>query len=144
MTGGQNNSSSPQYECDNSVILNYPANSGAYYRFNGAVENKREAYTAGFLFGGRNFRFYLGAGYGKRSLHWGIDIHKNSTNEYVQNSSAMNINNSVNGVEGEAGVFLKFSAINILGGASIIYSTTENRSFIDAHAGIGITLGKKK
>lgn len=128
----------PQYNTDGATVFDYPSNN-TYYRLSGKDENKRTSYTLGVLFGFRHARMYVGAGYGKLEQLHEVNIYQRNSNVFLEKTWAKDINVSVSGPEGEAGLFFKFGGFNIMGGASIIYSPSEKRKYVDAHAGIGFS-----
>lgn len=120
----------PTYTCDNNQLLNF---SGGY-QFNGKAYSQRASYTTGFVAKiTKNIKFYFGGGYGQRQLIWGVDTY------YSSNQLAKNIQESIKGPEGEAGIMLKFGGFNIMGGINAIYSSETKRYFIDTDLGIGFS-----
>lgn len=131
------------YETSNSQIVNFPSNSNSYYNFNGLVESKRESFSIGFMIGPRNLKWYVGGGYGKRELLWGVDLYQYNPSGFLSKQWAKNRDQSIAGVEGETGVFVNLWKFNIMAGSSIIYSPSTKQTYIDAHIGLGITFSKK-
>lgn len=120
--------SNPIYTCDDYQLLNF---SGAY-QFNGKSYTQRASYTTGLVAKiSKNIKFYFGGGYGQRQLIWGVDTYSGS------DQLAKNIQQSINGPEGETGLMLKFGGFNIMGGINAIYSSETKKSFIDFDFGVG-------
>ena len=118
--------------------------------FNGNVAEERYGATIGGLYGPKNFRLFIGVGWGKRELKWGV-------NEYQTNSQtgqlivvsnkkwASNSDRYYEGTEIELGFILRLWVFNIQAGISNIMpptKSTESTSpkswkYFDTHAGIG-------
>lgn len=121
------------YERSGGNLINY--SKPGYYKYNGQASSKRTGYTAGGFVGGKVLSFYAGAGYGTRDLLWGIGEFSYQNNVQNETSWVRNANSSFMGAEVEAGLLIRASFINIMGGISTI-----KFNYIDAHAGIGINI----
>lgn len=121
------------YERSGVDLINY--SKPGYYKYNGQASSKRAGYTAGGFVGGKVLSFYAGAGYGTRDLLWGIGEFSYQNNVQNATSWVRNTTTSYSGTEAEAGVLIRASFINIMGGVSTI-----NFNYIDAHAGIGFNI----
>ncbi len=120
---------------------NNPVN---FTRFSGTVVEDRFAVTAGLIMGRKNFFYYGGLGFGQRNVYWGFDEFALNNGVKVNNEPqyAKNTDLSVSGFELEAGLLIRVSFLNIMGGVSGVYSAKEgetNKKHIDAHLGIGIS-----
>lgn len=121
------------YERNGGNLINY--SKPGYYKYNGKASSKRTGYTAGGFVGGKVLSFYAGAGYGTRDLLWGIGEFSYQNNVQNETSWVRNSNSSYMGAEVEAGLLIRASFINIMGGISTI-----KFNYIDAHAGIGFNI----
>lgn len=121
------------YERNGGNLINY--SKPGYYKYNGQASSKRAGYTAGGFFGGKVLSFYAGVGYGTRDLLWGIGEFSYQNNTQNATSWVRNATSSYKGAEAEAGLLIRASFINIMGGISTIQF-----NYIDAHAGIGINI----
>lgn len=133
----------PNYDYNDVAILNYPTNN-TYYSANGNSIAKRTSYTLGFMAGLKHARIYLGAGYGKREMFHEFDIYDKNTNRLIHKVWTKNIAQSISGIEGESGLFIKLGGFNLMGGANMIYSPSDKRKYTDWHAGIGFSIKGKK
>ena len=125
---------------DQSRVTNYPRSSGTYYIVNGNAAQSRVSATTGFLLGTPFIRFYLGGGYGKADILWGLDIHNYSGSNKEREVWAMNTDQSATGAEVEGGVFIKLGVINIMGGASMIQDSKIAKPSREFQLGIGYTI----
>lgn len=121
------------YERTGGNLINY--SKPGYYKYNGQANSKRAGYTAGGFVGGKVLSFYAGAGYGTRDLLWGIGEFSYQDNFQNTTSWVRNITSSYSGAEAEAGILIRASFINIMGGISTI-----KFNYIDAHVGIGFNI----
>ncbi len=128
-----------KFETTNTSILPTNTTSGNNYVYNGRVNNRRTSYTAGFMFGIQGLRIYMGAGYGQLNASWGVDVLQSGSGLLLAEEWAKNVDQSVTGVEGEAGILLKWGIFNIRGGWNIIYDPFNNKQFIDGQVGVGLS-----
>lgn len=122
--------------------------------FNGNVIEERYGATFGVLVGTDHVKLFLGGGWGKRELKWGLDEYQynqiSGDITKVQNAKwASNTDRNYEGVELETGLIFNFSIFNIQVGASNIStaspssttSTNQQASrefkYFDTHIGIG-------
>lgn len=120
----------PQYECNNQGLINY----NGTYNFNSKVYARRFSYTLGYVANLSNqFNFYFGAGYGVRTLVWGVDLYTPVAKfkQFATNKEA-----SIQGIEGEAGLMLRMGPLNLMGGVNMI--SASGKRFIDCDLGIGV------
>lgn len=132
------------YECDNLAITNYNATASKFTKFNGLRNEDRFALSAGMIMGRQHFFYYGGLGYGQRKISWGFDEFSQSTGLKVNTTPvyAKNTQLSAVGLEIEAGLLLRLSFLNIIGGISgILDAQTQNLNvkYIDMHLGIGLS-----
>lgn len=125
---------------DQSRVTNYPRTSGTYYIVNGNTAQSRISATTGFLLGTPVIRFYLGGGFGKADILWGLDIHNYSGNNKEREVWAMNADQSATGPELEGGVFIRLGVINIMGGVSMIKDSKIAKPYREFQFGIGFTI----
>lgn len=128
-----------KFESTNTTILPTNTTAGNNYIFNGRVFNRRTSYTAGFMFGVQGLRIYMGAGYGQLNAIWGVDVLQSGSGILLAEEWAKNVDQSITGVEGEAGILLKWGVFNIRGGWNIIYNPSNNKQFIDGQFGVGLS-----
>ena len=129
---------------DGVISSNNSQSSNSTPTFNGNVAEERYGATLGLLFGPKNLRFFLGYGWGKRELKWGIsEFQYNSYSSQITtistNKWASNTDRYYEGSEIEGGFILKLSIFNIQGGISTITPTLSSKGFkyFDTHFGIG-------
>lgn len=125
---------------DQSRVINYPRTSGTYYIVSGNSALSRISATTGFLLGTPVVRFYLGGGFGKADILWGLDIHNYSDNNKEREVWAMNADQSATGPELEGGVFIRLGVINIMGGASMIKDSKIAKPYREFQFGIGFII----
>ena len=119
-------------------ITNYPSNSGSFYAYNGEVSMERMSATGGFFIGGKIFRLYLGGGYGKLNLSWGVNQYDINSKALIGKKWANVITQSYAGFEAEAGMFIKLlSHINLIVGANSIQGSSGQTPYNEMHFGIG-------
>lgn len=123
-------STDAQFKTNNTSLTAYDV--PGYYSYNGNTVSERTAYTAGLFFGNNIVSGYIGGGYGKRKLLWGINQYQYDSIIPLSASYAENINNSFKGAEIEAGIILRYGFINIMGGVSSIQF-----KYTDFNAGVG-------
>jgi hypothetical protein len=121
-------------------VENYPTSSGTYYIVNGGQALLRASLTAGVLFGSRNFRGYIGAGYGQSDIVWGVDIESYSTSQKTNQIWAINSDQSAKGLELETGLFIKIGSFNFMSGVSLIQSPNLKKPFMELNFGIGFSI----
>ncbi len=126
------------YLSDNIKILNYkPRNSGYTYLFNGSIVAERESYCIGYISRIFNIKLFVGGGYGKYNLFWGIDEYYSNTIDPINVFEwAKNLNSSYSGFEIETGLMVNINKINIMTGFNSILSS-KRVPFIDFSLGIG-------
>lgn len=93
--------------------------------YNGQMVSKRTGYTGGVYLGGQNLALYLGGGYGERDLLYGTGAFGAP---WVKITGS-----SFTGAEAEAGLLIKASIFNIMGGASSI-----KFKYTDYYLGFGL------
>jgi hypothetical protein len=125
---------------DQSRVTNYPRTSGTYYIVNGNATISRISATTGFLIGTPVIRFYLGGGFGKADILWGLDIHNYSGGSKEREVWAINSDQSTAGPEVESGVFIKIGSVNIMGGASMIKGSKIAKPYGEFQLGIGFNI----
>lgn len=130
---------SPPYLHDENQLINYPSNTGTYYKFNGYYHSKLSAYTAGIMAGRSWAKIYLGAGYGRYQSLWGVDVYEYSSNELLKETWSESINNSFSGPCLESGVFIKMSWVNVSFGLTAIHSFDKSKQFITGQLGVGLS-----
>ncbi|MEJ0101762.1 MAG: hypothetical protein WDO19_03985 [Bacteroidota bacterium] len=133
-----------RYISNDTAIFNFPAGSSSFYEFGNLTKNRRTSYTLGAMMGTTGFRFYLGAGYGKKEYLQQLNIFERNLGQFRETVWAKNKIESIEGIEGEAGLFIKIGGFSLMGGVSVIYSTTDKKYYTDAHAGIGFCFGRRK
>jgi Ig-like domain CHU_C associated len=133
---------SAAYNCDNTSLLDNPG--ATMLKFNGLSIDNRLSGTFGLIesliVGSKNLFYYIGAGYGKRNLYWGVDEFNTPGTTKTGTAWAKNITRSTEGLELEGGVLLRLAFINIIGGGSIIYKL-ENEKISIGHSDFHISIG---
>jgi hypothetical protein len=122
------------------LTINEAIPSGSSYQFTGSDYYSRTSITGGFLFGGGNFRLYLGGGVGTYQDVKEFNIIDASTNiiqstEYARAANALN-----SGIEAEGGIFLRIGSLTFMGGASSLFIKNQTTPFIDYHLSVGLKL----
>lgn len=120
------------FEAYNDQISNYDV--PGYYNYNASIISKRSAATGGIYLGGKHLAIYLGGGYGRRDLLYGINQYQYNRMQIVDSYVRMN-EASYQGYEVEGGLILKAGPINLIGGVSSI-----EFKYIDCSVGIGFNL----
>lgn len=120
------------------TIPSFPIQTSTYYEFNGQRATIRSGYTGGFMIGGRVLRIYLGGGIGEASSLWGVDIKNYSNSSTNTTTWGAVLSEKYNGIEAEAGLFLRLGFLNIMGGVNLINDNT-NGQYIDGTVGLGLT-----
>ncbi len=124
---------------EQSRVVNYPRSTGTYYVVNGNNAVSRISATTGLITGFNKLKFYVGGGFGKADILWGLDIHNYAGDKKENEVWARNINLSANGPEFEGGIFLKLGAINFMAGGSIIFDSKISKPYNDFQIGIGFS-----
>jgi hypothetical protein len=124
---------------DQSRVVNYPRSTGTYYVVNGNQAISRFSITSGTLIGTKQIKFYLGGGYGRADILWGLDINNYVGDKKEREIWARNINTSAVGPELDAGIFLKLGVINIMGGGAMIIDSKISKPYSELHLGIGFS-----
>jgi hypothetical protein len=120
------------------AIPAFPIQTSNYYEFNGQKTILRNGYTGGFMIGGRNLRIYLGGGIGEATSLWGVDI-VDYDNPSIKTQTWGSVQSEkYQGIEGEAGIFLRLGFLNVMGGINVINDNTKG-PYIDGTVGIGLT-----
>ncbi len=143
--GGQAN-----YQTTDAGTITNNTSGATYPALDGKVIEERYGATAGLLFGPQKFRLFLGGGWGKRELKWGVSEYSQSGQLLNTGSEkwASNTDRSYEGYEIETGMLMKLSIFNLQAGVSTITPTlsfNENSSpkelkYFDVHFGIGFNL----
>lgn len=102
------------------------------YSYNGQAFIKRMAYTGGIFLGGKVLSIYLGGGYSKSELLFGLN--QNSPGDAAHLLVPISGENYT-GFEGEAGLMLRIGFLNIMGGANSI-----RFQYTDYFVGLGFNL----
>ena len=124
---------------DQSRVINYPRSTGTYYVVNGNNAVSRISATTGLITGFNKIKFFVGGGFGKADILWGLDINNYVGDKKEKEVWARNINLSANGPEFEAGIFLKLGKINFMAGGSIIYDSKISKPYNEFQIGIGFS-----
>ena len=130
---------SPPYLHDGNQIINYPSNTGTYYKFNGYYHPKLSAYTAGVMAGRSWAKIYFGAGYGRYQSLWGVDVYDYNSNQLVKETWSESTDDSFSGPCLESGVFIKMSWLNVSFGLTGIHSFDKSKQFITGQLGVGLS-----
>ena len=120
------------------TISNYPIQTSTYYEFSGEKTILRNAYTGGFMIGGRVLRIYLGGGLGEATSAWGVNIADYNNPAAITKTWGAVQKETYRGIEGEAGLFIRLGFLNIMGGVNLIYDN-KNGQYIDGTLGLGLT-----
>lgn len=125
----------------------------SYFLFNGKTNEIRYGATGGLLIGRGSFKVFVGVGWGKRDLNWGLnEVGVTTTSTNALDLWAKNYRLSYEGLEVEAGLLIRISRFNLTGGTSSITRLKKTEglkddskpfSYFDIHAGIGFNLKSK-
>lgn len=143
------NNKAVAYDVDDDGQINNPYASN-YYVFNGETSENRLSATVGWItkLNKNSLFFTLGAGYGKRDLLWSVDEYSNQDNSLQKTSWAKHNKASLNGIEVETGIMLRFLVFNIMAGVNGIVPVSQSSSeittknykvYIDTYVGFGFT-----
>ena len=132
----------PTYVSNDTRLLNFPAYSGSYYKFNDQKASFVGSYTLGPMMGAQNFRLYTGLGFGFYDLLWGIDTYSYNNSQLQGTFWAKNIYRSIKGAALETGLFLKTGNINFTGGIHMVYSMKRKINYVSGQVGIGYQLNR--
>lgn len=126
---------------NNTALLNYTSSLN-YYNYNGEIKTDRMAVIGGFHLGlTKSFFFNIGAGYGSRSLFWGINEYSlSSSGTQTGKSFAKNVNNSASGVEIESGFTISTGRFHLTTGIGYLGLGSSSKPFTDVTVSIGINL----
>ncbi len=126
---------------NNTALTNYNS-SVNYYKYNGEIKTDRMAVIGGFHLGlSKSLFFNIGAGYGTRSLFWGINEYTlSSSGTQTGKSFAKNINNSSSGVEIESGITISTGKLHLTTGIGYLGLGSSSKPFTDVSVSIGINL----
>lgn len=126
---------------DAGMVSNFPPAIGSYYEVNGNDLSVRSGILLGTMIGRGRIKAFAGAGFGSRSLKWGLDVRPyNGTT--TQKVWAKSVNGSWTGAAVEGGVFINFGGANLMLGMQSIIDPDRPTPYIDATAGLGIRLKK--
>lgn len=127
------------FETDNGFVSNYnPV--GTYYKFNGDFKTDRFAIIPSvFLLITDRILVNVGAGYGKRSLYWGINEISFATNTLSNTNWAKNTQASQSGIELQGGITYLINKFNVHVGMNQLglIKLKGNGSFSEITVGIG-------
>jgi hypothetical protein len=126
---------------NNSDLVNY-SSSNTYYKFNGELKTDRMALIGGLHLGlTKQLFFNIGAGYGSRSLFWGInEFSMSNSGSQVGKNFAKNVIHSTSGIEIETGITLIAGKFNFTTGIGYLGLGSSSKSFTDVSISIGINL----
>jgi hypothetical protein len=124
---------------DQSRVLNFPPNTGSYYIVNGKQAISRTSITSGIIYGTNSLKIYAGAGYGKSSILWGLNLINYTTGNLTSRTWAINNDQSSNGLEIETGFFIKKGQFNIMPGISWVKSKNQKNPYLEFNIGLGFS-----
>lgn len=130
---------------EGNLNINNNTPSSTYPIFNSNVIEERYGATVGLLFGPKKMRMFIGGGWGKRDLKWGVSEVNASGSVINPAKWASNTDRYYEGYEVEAGIIMKISIFNIQAGLSTVTptlsfndsSSPKELKYFDAHLGIG-------